>query len=102
MDPVPGMERLALVRFDQDRTVHLLHSLFSFLVGPYSTDMILLAFNRELPSEGLPPVMELLYDAFAVRCAIFAVSLVDHHVYVEGIPLPCWKSMSCERAVKLQ
>ena len=57
LDPVPGLERLALILVDSDGTVNILHSLFSVPVGPYYTDRRLLAFSGELPPESLPPVI---------------------------------------------
>ena len=36
VDPVPGFERVVLLQVDPDRTVYILHSLFSFLVDLYS------------------------------------------------------------------
>ena len=36
--PVPGLAELALLGFDWDRGAHILHSLFSVLVGTYDPD----------------------------------------------------------------
>ena len=54
VDPVPGMERLTLLGVDRDDTMDLLHLLFSIPVGPYSANWRLLAFVRDIPSEGIP------------------------------------------------
>ena len=43
VDPVLGFEWVSLLRVDQDRTVHLLHLLFSVLVGLYFTALWLFA-----------------------------------------------------------
>ena len=71
---VLGLECLALTEVDWYGTVRLLHSFFSVPVSPYSTDQRLFSFIRKLPSEGLPPVVEIPGYDFAVRHAIRAGS----------------------------
>ena len=46
-------------------------------VGPYAPDRRLTGFARDIPLEGLPPVTDLLVNAFAVRCAVCAVPWVE-------------------------
>ena len=78
---VPGLDLLALLGVDQDRTVHILHSFFSIPAVLYYMDRRLLNFPRVLPSEGLPSVTDILFDASAVRRAIYAVLGADHQVH---------------------
>ena len=47
--PSPGLEYLALLGDDRDRTVHILHLFFSFPVTPYATTIMISAFSGELP-----------------------------------------------------
>ena len=68
--PVPGLERVTLVGIDEDRRVHLMHSLFSVRVNVYSTECRLFACLGELPAEGLPQVTEILPD-FVRHGALF-------------------------------
>ena len=53
------MEFLTFLGVDRGVTVHLLHSFFSILIGPYSTDWWLFDFVVDIPNEGLPPVVDL-------------------------------------------
>ena len=87
-NPVPGFERLALFGFNQYRTVHILHLLLYAPVNLYSSEQQLFAFCRELPREGLPPVVELGIDTFGVRRTMRDVPRVDHVSHLEGPPPP--------------
>ena len=102
MDPFLGLERLTLLGVNRDGTVHLLHLFFSVPVGPYYMDRRLLDFIGEFTSEGLPPATDPLVGVLAVRRVICAVPHADHHVHVEGVTLPIWKLMSCEREENIQ
>ena len=77
VDPVPGLDRVTVVRVDPDRRVHLMHSLFSFRVELYSTQPHLFAGLGNLPPEGLPPVAEIPDEAFAARHSVRFVPQVD-------------------------
>ena len=79
----------------------MLHSLLSVLVGLYSTARRLFASRRELTDEGLPLVLELFAEAFAMRRSVRAVPRADHVSHLEGVAPPDWQSMPCERAGKL-
>ena len=81
--PVSGLELLVLLG-----------------VGPYSMDPRLLAFIGELPPD--PPVTEIPVNTFAVRRAIRTEPQADHHVHVEGYPMTCCQSMSCEMTGNIQ
>ena len=100
VDPVPGMECLALLGVNQDGTVHILHSFFDVPVGRYSAERRLLAFSGELPTGGLPPVTELLVASFAVWHAICAVPREGHFVHVVGISPSRCQTTPCERLGK--
>ena len=86
VDPVLRLELLARIFVDSDRTVQILHSLCSVLVGPYNMDRRLLAFSGDLPLEGLPMVIQLLVDILAVWCIVYATPREDHRLHVEGYP----------------
>ena len=47
---VPGLAELTLLGVDQDGGAHILHSLFSVLVGPYDPDRRLFGCRGELPT----------------------------------------------------
>ena len=68
---------MELIGVDQDGTVHLLHLLFSVLVGLYSTAWWLFSCRGDLPCEGLSPLVELTVDAFAVRGYMRATPKAD-------------------------
>ena len=102
VDPVLGLDHLTLLGVNWDGTVYLLHPFFSVTVDPYFTDWRLLTFVGGLPLEGLPPVTELLVDAFTLRHAIHAVPWANHYVHVEGVPPPHWHLMPLKRVKKLQ
>ena len=48
IDPIPGFSNQALLAVNQDRTVHLLHSLFSVMAVFYVTTIIPYAFIRDI------------------------------------------------------
>ena len=96
VDPVPGFERVVLLQFDPDGTVHFLHSIFSVLVDLYSMDQRIFAFWIELPLKGIPPVVELPVDAFSVRRSVHAVPRSDHISHMEGVSPSAWQAMPCE------
>ena len=81
--------------------------MFYSQVGLYSTDRRLFACRGELPDEGLPRVVELPAEAFAVCRSVRAITRADHiartdHIsHLGGFAPPCWKLMPCERAGKL-
>ena len=85
VDHIPGLERLDLIGVDQDRTVHILHLLFSAPVDLYSTIRRIFACQGELPSEGLPPVVDITHESFAARRPISTVLRVDHTTHLGGI-----------------
>ena len=103
MDLDVGMERLALLGVDRGGTVHALHSFFSIPIGSYFTEGRLIAFSGKLPTERLPPVIDLPVASFMVWCAVCTVPReyhIVHMVYVEGIPPSNWQSMPCKRVGK--
>ena len=54
VDPFPGLERIFLMGFDQDRTVHLLHLLFSIPVDLKLRTRHLFACQGELTNKRFP------------------------------------------------
>ena len=76
---------MTLVGVNPDEMVHLLHSLFSFQVEFYLTSQRLFACWGELPTEGLPLVVEINHEAFAERRSICTVPRVDHVMRLGGI-----------------
>ena len=64
VDPLPGLERVALPQVNLDGIVLFLHSLFSVPIGLYSTASWLFNCHVELPREGIPPVVDLTVKAF--------------------------------------
>ena len=82
------MDCLALLGFNRDVTFHLLHSFFSILTGPYSTDWWIFTFVGVLSSKSLPLVVVIPKDSFAMQCTVRAVLRVDQQVRVEGVPPP--------------
>ena len=65
--PVPGLAELTLLGVDRYGGAHILHSLFSVLVGPYDPDRRLFGCRGELPAEGLPAITEILVASFCQR-----------------------------------
>ena len=55
VDPVPGLERVTLVRVEPDKMVHIMHLLFSVRVDFYLTRRCLFACLGDLPAEPSPP-----------------------------------------------
>ena len=45
---------------------------------------------------------EIPVDTFTVRLSVCSLPRADHHVHVEGFPLPRWQLIPCERAGKIQ
>ena len=72
--------------------MHLLHSLFSVPVDVHSTTRRLFACRGELPGAGLPLVLELPSEAFAVRRSMRAVSREDHISHLGGVSPPDWQT----------
>ena len=101
VDPVPGFEWLALKGFQQDRNLHLLHLLFSVPFGLYSMTRRLFTCRVEIHSKVLHIVLDLPMDDFAVRRSVYAVLRADHVSHLEGVTPYVWKSMPCNRSVKL-
>ena len=58
------------------------------------------ACHGDLPSEGLPPVVDLPVDAFGVRTSMRAVPRVYHIIHLEGVTPSIWQDTPCKRAVK--
>ena len=100
VDPFLSLERLTLVGFDLDGRVHIMHSLFSVRVDLYLTRRRLFACLGELPTEGLPPVVEIPNEAFAARRSVFSEPQMDNITHLGGIDLPDWQTNPCEREVK--
>ena len=98
--PVPGLERVRLVRVDPDRRVHLMHLLFSVRVNVYSTQCFLFACLGELPAKSLPLVAKIPPNFFTARRSILTVMRVDHIALLEGISLFDWQMNPCKRAEK--
>ena len=96
--PVPGLAELTLLGVDPDGGAHILHSLFSVLVGPYNPNRRLFGCRRELPPEGLFTITKIPMASFAALRTISAVSREDHRVHLEVVPPSGWQTMPCERA----
>ena len=92
------LAELTLLGVDRDRGSHILHSLFSVLVGLYDPDRRLFGCRGDLPIEGLPAIKEISVASFAALRAVSAVYREDHRVYLEGVPPSGWKTMPYERA----
>ena len=101
VDPVPGFERLHLLGVYRYIMVHLVQSLFSVPVGLYSMARRLFACIGYLNGEGIPPVVEIQLESFAVWRAVRAVHQADHMSHLDGFTPLTRKSMPCERVVKL-
>ena len=97
-DPVLGLAELTLLGDDLGGGAQIIHSLFSVLVGPYNTNWSFFGCRRELLSEGLPAITNILVAFFGALRAVNSVSLDDHRVHVEGVPPSGWQTMPCERA----
>ena len=59
MDLFTGLEKITLLGVDRDRMVHLLKFLLSIPVSLFLTIQRLFACMGELPTEPLPPVMDI-------------------------------------------
>ena len=81
---VPGLDHLCVLGINQDRMVHILHSLFSVTVKLYSTISCLFTFWVELPDEGLPLVVKMPVEAFVVRRSMRTVAQADHVSHLGG------------------
>ena len=102
VDTVPGFSGITLIGAYRDGPVQLLHSFLSIPVVLYSTDRRLFACLGDLPDRGLPPVVEIPMETFAVRRSVRAIPWADHVSHLEGVTPPVWQSMSCDLAGKLQ
>ena len=79
--------------------VLLMHLLFSVRVNVYLTQRRLFACLGELPTKGLPPVVEIPDKAFAVRRTVCAVPQVNHATHPGGISPLDWQTNPCKRSV---
>ena len=77
-DLVPGLDWVIMVGLDPDKRVLILHSLFYVQVNFYSTHRCLFACMGEIPAKGLPPVVDITNQAFAVQLSVRAVLQVYH------------------------
>ena len=98
--PVHGRERVTLVGVDEDGRVHLIHALFSFRVNVYSTECRLFSCLGELPSDGLPQVIDILPDFLVPRRSVRAVPCMDHISHLGGISPRDWQTKPCETTAK--
>ena len=101
VNPVPdisGINHLVMAWYGK---VNLLHSLFSVLDGLYSMAQKILAFLGDLSDKGLPPVVEITTDAFAVQRAVRTVPRADHVSHLDGVTLILWQSMLCNWSRKI-
>ena len=87
VDPVPGLDRICLLGFDRDGTVHLLHLLFSFPVELYSLARRLFACKGDLPDKHLPLMMELPAESFVMLRSVRAVTREKKFSHRGGISL---------------
>ena len=94
---IPGLERVTLVEVDPDGMVHLMHLLLSVWVDIYLTSRRLFACLGELPANGLPPVVEISHETFAVRHSVRAVPRVDHVTHLWGTPPTDWHTRPYKR-----
>ena len=97
VDLIHGLERVTLIGVDLDRMFHILHSLFYVKVDLYSTSRNLCYCQVKLPTEGLPPVVEIPHKTFALWRSVRAMPQVHHVRLLGGISLPDWQTMPCNR-----
>ena len=88
---------MTLVVVDLDGMFHILHSLFYVKVDLYSTSRNLCSCQVKLPTEGLPPVVEIPHKTFALWRSVRAMPQVHHVRILGGISLPDWQTMPCNR-----
>ena len=60
----------------------------------------MLAFRGEIPSEDLPPIVDIPVASLVARRVIRTASREDHVVHVDRIPPSDWKTTPCEREGK--
>ena len=73
MDPVPGLERVAVFGVGPYRRVHTMQLLFYVRVDLYPTRQRLFACLGEMPAKGLPPVVDIPDEAFAALSSVCTV-----------------------------
>ena len=88
VDLITGLKGVNLVRFNPDGMVNLLHSLFSIRFDLYSASQRIFAYWGGLPVKGLPLVVDITNEAFAVRHSICAVPRLDHVMHLGVISPP--------------
>ena len=67
VDPVPVLERVTVVRVNPGGRVNIMHLLFSVRVELYLTQRLLFTCLGNLPTEVLPPVVEIPEKAFVAQ-----------------------------------
>ena len=99
-DHIPVLERVISVGVNPDVIVHLLHSLLSVPTNLYLTSQRLFACQGNLTAKGLPLVVEIPHDYFAVRRSVCDVLQVDHMTHLGGISPTNGQTMPRKRARK--
>ena len=79
-----------MVVVDLDGMFHILHSLFYVKVNLYLTSRRLFSCQVELPTKGLPPVVEIPHETFAVWRSVCAMPQVHHVRRLGGISPSNW------------
>ena len=95
---VPSLERLTLIEVERYVGAHILQSFFSVPVGPYDPYHWLFGCIREIPSEGIPAIVDIPVASFAEQRVVSAVSQEDHIVYMEGVSPSSCRTKPCEIA----
>ena len=100
VDLVPGLERVTMVGLGPDGRLLLLQLFFSVRVNVYLTQRHLFACLDDLPTEGLPLVVDIPDEAFVAQRSVCAVPRVDHVTHLGGISTLDWQKKPCKRAAK--
>ena len=89
-----------MVGLEPNGRVLFMQSLFSVWVNVYLTHQRLFPCLGDLPAEGLPPVVEIYFEAFAAQRYVCAVSRADQVTHLGGISQLDCQTKACKRDVK--
>ena len=86
INPGPRFSHMALLTVDQEIMIHLLKLFLFVLVGIYVTEIWLFNLVRDIPEGGLPLVVDILDDIFAVQRSVPQTNHL-RHMGVGVVPL---------------
>ena len=84
--PVPSLLYLEILAAERDEVVQMMQLLLSIPFGVWNNSQRLLCFLGDMAEAGIPPLVDIPVETFAVRRTVCAILRDNHRSHLGGPP----------------